>query len=158
MFTVGQRLHLERVRRNVSQTELSRKCGIAQANLSNIENGKQDIMVSTFLQICLALDLQPSSVLDAPVKRPVNPRFSRARLENIAAAVVGSREPASKEDRDIVRLLRQTMRPGGGRRSSKQARLCWADLRRQLTDGEIDTLRQRIDDALQRKPNAKNPR
>jgi DNA-binding Xre family transcriptional regulator len=158
MLTVGQRLHLERVRRNVSQTELSRKCGIAQANLSNIENGKQDIMVSTFLQICLALDIQPSSVLDASVKRPANPRFSRARLENIAAAVVGNREPASKVDRDIARLLRQTILPNDGRTSSKQARLRWADLRRQLTDGEIDTLRQRIADALQRNPDAKKSR
>lgn len=159
MFTVGQRLRLERVRGGMSQIELARRTGIAQANLSNIENGKQDITVATLLQICLALGIKPSSVLDPAANRPANPRFSRARLEKIAAAVVGARVPSSKEDQGIVGLLRKNMLAGRGRRlSAKEATLCWADLRQQLTDEEIRTLLQRVEDALQRKTNEKRHR
>jgi len=151
VLTVGARLHLERIRRGVSQTELARKTGIAQANLSNIENGKQDITVSTLLQICLALDIKPSSVFETPVANRTNPRFTRTRLGKIAASVVGARLPASKEDREIVLLLRKSMLPSHSRRiSSKEATLRWAELRERLTDEEIETLRQRVEDALQR--------
>ena len=155
MLTIGQRLYLERIRRRVSQTELSRRTGIAQPNLSNIEKGKQDITVSTLLQICLALDVQPSSVLDATFRsRPK--RFTRARLENIAASVVGNLRPSSKEDREIVHLLRKNIVLGRSRRiSSKEAHIHWANLRQRLTDEEIETLRQRVEDALQRNANEK---
>jgi transcriptional regulator with XRE-family HTH domain len=159
MLTVGPRLYLERLRRGITQTELARRTGIAQANLSNIEKGKQDILVSTLLQICLALDVQPSSVLDASFNRPTTPRFTRARLEKLAALVADPALPADEEDREIVHLLRKTMLPGAGRRtSSKAATLHWADLRQRLTNEEIAALRQRVDDALQRKPHAKKHR
>lgn len=151
MLTVGQKLYLERIRRGISQAELARKTGIAQANLSNIENGKQDIMVSTLLQICLALGVQPSSVLENPVGNRASLRFTRARLEKIAASVVHTVPPSSREDREIVSLLRENMLAGRNRRmSSKEATVRWADLRQRLTDEEIAILRQRVEDALQR--------
>jgi len=159
MLTIGPRLHLERIRRGVSQTELARKTGIAQANLSNIENGKQDITVSTLLQICLALDIKPSSVLDPPIRHKSNRRFTRARLEKIAASVVGPHLPSSKEDEDLVRLLRKNMLPWRNRRtSSKGTAINWADLRQRLTDDEIATLRQRVEDAFQRQTREKKHR
>jgi transcriptional regulator with XRE-family HTH domain len=159
MLTVGPRLYLERLRRGITQTELARRAGIAQANLSNIEKGKQDILVSTFMQICLALDVQPSGLLDAAVSRRVNAKLSRTRMEKIAASVVGDSPPSGEEDREIVRLLRETLLPSGGRRtSSKAATLHWADLRQRLTNEEIAALRQRVDDARQRKPHAKEHR
>lgn len=156
MLTVGQKLYLERIRRGLSQTELSRRTGIAQPNLSNIEKGKQDITVATLLQICLALGVQPSSVLDATVRSRPKIQFTRDRLERIAASVVGNLRPSSKEDREIVHLLRKNMVLGRGRRaSSKNANIHWADLRQRLTDEEIEALRQRVEDALQRNTNAK---
>lgn len=159
MLTVGQNLQLERIRRGVSQTELSRRTGIAQANLSNIENGKQDITVSTLLQICLALGVQPASVLNTPRRSQTKLRLTRARLEKIAASVVGNLLPTSKEDREIVHLLRKNMRLDRSRGiSSKDTAIHWANLRQRLTDEEIRALRQRIEDALQRGTNAKNPR
>jgi transcriptional regulator with XRE-family HTH domain len=159
MLTVGPRLYLERLRRGMTQTELARRTGIAQGNLSNIEKGKQDILVSTFLQICLAIDVQPSSVLDAAVNRQLNTKFSRTRMEKIAASVVGDSLPSGERDREIVRLLRGTMLPSNGRRtSSKAATLYWADLRQRLTNEEITALRQRVDDALYRKRHAKKHR
>lgn len=156
MISVGQKLYLERIRRGVSQTELSRRTGLAQPNLSNIEKGKQDITVSTLLQICLALGVQPSSVLDTTVRSRPKARFTRDRLEKIAASVVGNLRPSSKEDREIVRLLRKNMVLDRSRRtSSKDANIHWADLRQRLTDEEIEALRQRVEDTLQRNKNAK---
>lgn len=156
MLTVGQKLYLERIRRGVSQTELSRRTGIAQPNLSNIEKGKQDITVSTLLQICLALGVKPSSVLDTTVRSRSKARFTRARLEKIAAAVVGNLRLSSKKDRQIAHLVRDNMVLGRSRRiSSKDANINWADLRQRLTDEEIEALRQRVEDALQRNTNAK---
>jgi len=159
VLAIGSKLYLERIRRGVTQAELARRTGIAQANLSNIEKGKQDILVSTLLQICLALDVQPSSVLDTSVNRPAHSRLSRTRLEKIAASVVGASLPSGEEDRKIVDLLRKTMwRSAGRRTSSKAAAIHWADLRQQLTNEEIATLRQRVEDAFQRKPHAKKHR
>jgi len=156
MLTVGQKLYMERIRRGMPQTELSRRTGIAQANLSNIENGKQDITVSTLLQICLALGVKPSSVLDAAVRSRPKARFTRARLEKIAASVVGNLRPASKEDREIAQLFRNNMALGRSRRiSSKDANIHWTNLRQRLTGEEIEALRQRVEDALQRNTNAK---
>lgn len=153
MLTVGPRLRLERMQRGISQIDLARRTSIAQANLSNIENGKQDITVSTLLQICVALDVKPSIVLDPPVREASNPRYTRARLENMAAAVVGNHPPLSKKDREIVDLLRKNMLPRRGRRiSAKEASMNWTNLKRQLSDNEIETLRQRVQDALQRQP------
>jgi len=157
MLTVGQNLYLERIRRGLSQAELSRRTGIPQPNLSNIEKGKQDITVSTLFEICLALGVKASSVLDAPTGGRPRTRFTRARLEKIAAAVVGKLRPASKEDREIAQLLRDNMALGRSRGiSSKSAAIHWANLRRRLTDEEIEVLRQRVEDVLQRSANAKN--
>lgn len=156
MVTVGQRLYLERIRRGVSQRELSRRTGIAQPNLSNIENGKQDITVSTLLQICLALGVKPSSVLDSEAGRRPATRLTRARLEGIAAAVIGNLRPSAKEDREIAQLLRQNIVLRSNRRiSAKAANIHWADLRQRLTDAEIEALRQRVEDALQRETSEK---
>lgn len=155
MLTVGQKLYLERIRRGVSQTELSLRTGIAQGNLSNIENGKQDITVSTLLQICMALGIKASNVLDTPVAGRPKARFSRARLERIAAAVVGPPLPSSKQDREIVRLFRNLVVGHNRKIPSRETTLHWSNLRQQLTDEEIEALRQRVEDALQRNPDAK---
>lgn len=155
MLTVGPKLYLERVRIGISQAELSRRTGIAQANLSNIENGKQDITVSTLLQICMALGIKASHVLEPSAADRPRTRFSRARLERIAAAVVKGRLPSSKEDREIVRLFRNPIVGHNRKIPSKETTLYWASLRQQLTGAEIETLRQRVEDALQRKSDAK---
>lgn len=158
MLTLGPRLHLERIRRGLSQTALARRTGIAQANLSNIERGKQDITVATFLQICLALGVRPSSILEAPGTSRPRRRLTRAWMEKIAASVVGHIQPSS-EERELVLFLRKIMRLGRNRRiSAKEVNISWASLRRQLTDGEIEALRQRVQDTLQRGAHAKKHR
>jgi transcriptional regulator with XRE-family HTH domain len=146
------------MRKGMSQAELSRRTGIAQSNLSNIERGKRDITVSTLLQICLALGVKPSGVLDAAIQSRPPGRLGRKRMEEIAAVVVGGgRSPA--KDREIVRLLRKNMiLDRNPKTPSKEADLHWADLRWRLTGEEIEALRQRVEDALQRRAHAQKHR
>ena len=153
MLTIGSRLRVERLRRGVSQAELARKTRIAQANISKIESGKQDILVSTLLQICAALDVRPSLLFD-PGATPPPGRFSRARLERLAAATVGEEARLSDEEKKIVALLERAILPNP-RISAKRTVLAWADLRRLLAADAIEVLRQRIEDALQRNVDAK---
>ncbi|HEY1266381.1 MAG TPA: helix-turn-helix transcriptional regulator [Candidatus Binatia bacterium] len=155
MLTIGPRIRLERIRKGVSQAEVARRTGIAQANISKIESGKQDILVSTLLQICAALDVRPSLLFDASPSP--ERRFPRARLEGIAAAVLGADAAVSGADKKIVALLRQCILPDA-RISAKRTFLAWSDLRRLLADEAIEVLRQRIEDARQRNIDAKRRR
>ncbi len=53
------------VKRKMSMTELSKKVGITQANLSILKNGKaKAIRFSTLNEICKALDCQPGDILE----------------------------------------------------------------------------------------------
>jgi transcriptional regulator with XRE-family HTH domain len=151
MLTIGPRIRLERVRKGISQSELAHRTGIAQANISNIESGKQDILVSTLLQICAALDVRPALLFDS--SSPPERHFSRARVERIAAAVLGDTR-VSARDQEIVALLRQAILPDA-RISAQRTALAWTDLRRLLPADAIEILRQRVEDALQRNRDAK---
>ncbi|HEY1266373.1 MAG TPA: helix-turn-helix transcriptional regulator [Candidatus Binatia bacterium] len=151
MLTIGSRIRMERIRKGLSQSELAHRTGIAQANISKIESGRQDILVSTLLQICTALDVRPSVIFDA--SPPTAPNFSRARVERIAAAVLDDAR-VSAEDKEIIALLRQAILPDA-RISAQRTVLAWTDLRRLLSAEAIEILRQRVEDALQRKRDAK---
>ena len=153
MLTIGSRIRVERIRKGVSQAELARRTGIAQANISKIESGKQDILVSTLLQLCAALGVRPALLFE-PSEPPTTQAFSRARLERFAAAVVNDAAPVSGQDQEIVALLRQVILPNA-RISPNLTALAWADLRRRLPGEVIETLRQRVEDARQRNLHAK---
>jgi HTH-type transcriptional regulator / antitoxin HipB len=58
---VGALLAAERRRQGISQGELARRLGVAQSNLSRIENGA-DLRVSTLLEIARVLQLEPMLV------------------------------------------------------------------------------------------------
>lgn len=151
MLTIGSRIRLERIRRGIPQAELARRTGIAQANISKIESGKQDILVSTLFQISSALGVHPSLLFDPDTPRAAD--FSRARLERLAVAVVGDEDSVGDKDRHLVQLLRQTILPDR-RISAKRTALAWADLRRRLAGNVIEALRQRVEDSLQRQADA----
>ena len=55
---IGADLKEHRKKLKLTQEQLAQKCGrIDRAKISDIENGKEDYMFSTLLQICEALDL-----------------------------------------------------------------------------------------------------
>ena len=61
---VGIRIREWRTRRELSQAEVARGAGITQASLSNYENGKRDLPLSTLLGVSSALDVTIGELLD----------------------------------------------------------------------------------------------
>ena len=60
---IGQRLRSTRLDRGLSQEDLSFESGIAVANISDIELGKKDIRISTFIHLIEALDVSADEIL-----------------------------------------------------------------------------------------------
>jgi UDP-N-acetylglucosamine 1-carboxyvinyltransferase len=52
---IGALIRDARILRDLSHAELSRITGMDPSNLSNIENGKQNITIETLVKICTAL-------------------------------------------------------------------------------------------------------
>ena len=63
---VGVRIREWRLRRELSQAEVARKAGITQASLSNYENGKRDMPLSTLVGVAAALNVSIGDLLDLP--------------------------------------------------------------------------------------------
>jgi transcriptional regulator with XRE-family HTH domain len=62
---IGQRMREWRLRREMSQAEVARLAGITQASLSNYENGKRDMPLST-LGVSAGLNVSLGDLLDLP--------------------------------------------------------------------------------------------
>src|SRR5947207_12414899 len=63
---IGQRIREWRLKRELSQAEVARQAGITQASLSNYENGKRDLPLSTLLGVTAALNVSVGDLLDMP--------------------------------------------------------------------------------------------
>lgn len=63
---VGGRIREWRMERELSQAEVARHAGITQASLSNYENGKRDLPLSTLLGVASALNVSLGDLLDTP--------------------------------------------------------------------------------------------
>lgn len=53
----------ERIKKGVSLYEMSKSTAVHRTTLSTIENDSRDVRLSTFVQICKALDAKPSAVM-----------------------------------------------------------------------------------------------
>lgn len=67
---LGRRIRTWRVRRQMSQATLADLTAITQSTLSNYENGKRDLPVSTLLKLAEHLDVD----LEDLAGRPMRPR------------------------------------------------------------------------------------
>jgi transcriptional regulator with XRE-family HTH domain len=58
--------HLREIREslNLSLADVVRKCEVEKENLSNIENGKKDFTMTTFLELARGLGKHPKKLLD----------------------------------------------------------------------------------------------
>ncbi|MEX2445987.1 MAG: helix-turn-helix transcriptional regulator [Dehalococcoidia bacterium] len=63
---VGHRIREWRLRRELSQAEVAKRSGITQASLSNYENGKRDLPLSTLVGVAGALNVSIGELLDMP--------------------------------------------------------------------------------------------
>lgn len=63
---VGVKIREWRLRREMSQADVARRAGITQASLSNYENGKRDMPLSTLIGVASALNVSLGDLLELP--------------------------------------------------------------------------------------------
>lgn len=63
---VGVKIREWRLRRELSQANVARRAGITQASLSNYENGKRDMPLSTLVGVASALNVSLGDLLELP--------------------------------------------------------------------------------------------
>ncbi|TAK77292.1 MAG: XRE family transcriptional regulator [Dehalococcoidia bacterium] len=63
---VGVKIREWRMRRELSQANVARRAGITQASLSNYENGKRDMPLSTLVGVASALEVSLGDLLELP--------------------------------------------------------------------------------------------
>lgn len=63
---VGVKIREWRLRRELSQANVARRAGITQASLSNYENGKRDMPLSTLVGVASALEVSLGDLLELP--------------------------------------------------------------------------------------------
>lgn len=73
---IGQRIRTARIERGMSQEDLAFESSVAVANISDIELGKKDIRLSTFIRIIEGLKISADEILRADVPT-VNAMYQR---------------------------------------------------------------------------------
>ena len=63
--TIGRKVGALREARNLTATELAKKAGVSQAQISRLENGLQGFRSDMLLEIALALDVHPRDLVAA---------------------------------------------------------------------------------------------
>lgn len=63
---VGVKIREWRLRRELSQADVARRAGVTQASLSNYENGKRDMPLSTLIGVTSALNVSLGDLLELP--------------------------------------------------------------------------------------------
>src|SRR5215831_13562883 len=98
---VGSRIRELRKGRRLTQVELSEKIGVAQSDLSRMEQGEYKVGLDTLFKILQVFDLKMSEFF-GETDRPVDPdsRELVADFEHLS-------EEARREVRDFVRFKRQ---------------------------------------------------
>lgn len=152
MLAAGQKLEILRIQKDLTQREVSLRTGIAQANLSRIEKGKQDPTVSTFLKICRALEVHPSEVLEE--KPPESGLIlSRSSLERIAKGFFDPSlklPPLEREISELLKILMPDLQRRRRRLSSKKIYSAWYQLKKRTSNELIRTLMEKVQDERSR--------
>ena len=145
-MTLGQRLQQQRLQKGLTQPELARRTGIAQANLSNIEKGKRDPSLLTLRKICFALGVPAWEIVRAAEQAPTGLSLKRTELEKLAKVILGSgAERPRAVSRELVKALRQIFSIERGV-SDKELDQSWVKALGVFLHRDILTLRDRVND------------
>jgi transcriptional regulator with XRE-family HTH domain len=69
---VGERIRAKRNARGLSQEGLAKAVGLKRPSMSNIEKGRQNLLLHTFCEIAESLDTPPDALLpQGPIRAPV---------------------------------------------------------------------------------------
>jgi transcriptional regulator with XRE-family HTH domain len=62
-LSVGKKVKQARENRNITQEELASKVSLSRTSITNIEQGRQQFMAHTLIEIATALAVSPTSLL-----------------------------------------------------------------------------------------------
>ena len=111
---IGQRLRELRVQRGISQRQLARQTGVANASISQIEAGKLNPTVSMLKKVLDGIPVSLSAFFGDESDFPDRVFFRARELTEIADGGVSYRQVgASLHDR-AIQLLRESYQPGAG--------------------------------------------
>lgn len=96
---IGENIRARRKERGLSQEGLAKAVGLKRPSMSNIEKGRQNILLHTFCDIIETLDTNVSALLPEqprlePVQMPDLTSYSKELREFVEAGI----KPAKKED------------------------------------------------------------
>jgi len=96
---IGENIRAKRKERGLSQEGLAKAIGLKRPSMSNIEKGRQNILLHTFCDIVETLDTNPGALLpEKPrpemLQMPDLTSFSKELREFVEAGI----KPAEKED------------------------------------------------------------
>lgn len=66
---IGNNLRRIRVEKGLSQQDLANRCDVERAKISRIENATEDFMLSTLLELAIALDVHLTELIKVSEKK-----------------------------------------------------------------------------------------
>ena len=96
---IGENIRAKRKERGLSQEGLAKAVGLKRPSISNIEKGRQNILLHTFCDIVDTLDSSPNELLPERIRSGPHPMpdltpYTKVVREFLEAAL----KPAEKED------------------------------------------------------------
>ena len=67
---IGNAIRLARDKKQFTQEYVARRVGLSRTSLTNIERGRQKLLLHTFVEIVVALETTPSALLPSNLQSP----------------------------------------------------------------------------------------
>jgi len=104
---IGQRIRTARIDNGMSQEDLAYEAGIAVSNISDIELGKKDIRLSSFVHIIEALKISADEILRANV-----PEVNAIYQKEFAALLADCSTTEMETIINLVKNVKTSLRSG----------------------------------------------
>lgn len=111
---VGKRLRALRQRRGLSQRELARQSGVANATISLIENGKLNPTVSMLKKVLDGIPVRMSEFFSDDAEAPDKVFFRADELTDIGEGGVSYLQIGANLRDRTIQLLKERYEPGAG--------------------------------------------
>jgi transcriptional regulator with XRE-family HTH domain len=148
---IGGSIQLQRIKKGLTQPRLAALSGIAQANLSNIENGKKDLNLTTLKKISYALGVPAWELVRSVEEAQTGIRLTREGLESLARAILGDKAPRpSPVSEELLAALRGVFSPRRGV-SDRALEKDWAEVSRFFSKKDLEAIRLRVNDERARR-------
>lgn len=96
---IGQRIRAARLQKKMSQADLSFEAGVSLPHISDIELGKKEMHISTFVKIVEALNVSADDIL-----RPSTPKADEIRAAQLSELLEGC---TAKESEAILKVVKE---------------------------------------------------